>query len=156
MLADHFSCQEFFSLFLIPVFQWQDMDTGSRLKQFREQANLTQQELADMSGYSRNHVRKCENGSASPTIDCLRACVTACGKTLSEFFESKTPVSYRSPRDQDLHDKLQDILECPRKWSEAIAANIEAIFQICQIDKYRSKERSGTDGGPAHASHRAE
>lgn len=57
-----------------------------RMKSARAALDLSQQELADKAGVSRQTINAIEKGSYNPTI---RLCITIChllGKTLDELF----------------------------------------------------------------------
>lgn len=57
-----------------------------RLKSARTENNLSQQELADLVGVSRQTINAIEQGNYNPTI---RLCISICkalGKTLDDLF----------------------------------------------------------------------
>lgn len=57
-----------------------------RLKSARTENNLSQQELADLVGVSRQTINAIEQGDYNPTI---RLCISICkalGKTLDDLF----------------------------------------------------------------------
>lgn len=57
-----------------------------RLKSARTEKNLSQQELADLVGVSRQTINAIEQGDYNPTI---RLCISICkalGKTLDDLF----------------------------------------------------------------------
>jgi transcriptional regulator with XRE-family HTH domain len=61
---------------------------GPRLKQYREAAGLSVNEIADAIGYSRSGIEKMERGDANPTALSLFLYLRACGRTLGELFRS--------------------------------------------------------------------
>ncbi len=63
-----------------------DVEVGSRLRDLREQLNLSQREVASRSGLSSATVSMIENSRISPSIGTLRRIVGAVGVTLAEFF----------------------------------------------------------------------
>jgi len=61
---------------------------AAKLCEFRTEAGLTQQEVADLAGIDRKTVNRIENNRFSPSVDTiLRLCVTFAKKP-SEVFES--------------------------------------------------------------------
>jgi len=52
---------------------------GYLMRELREQAGLTQKELADRLGVSQEAVQQAERWSANPTVELLRAWAAACG-----------------------------------------------------------------------------
>lgn len=57
-----------------------------RLKAARAAKDLSQQELADMVGVSRQTVNAIEKGDYNPTVNLCIAICKALGKTLDELF----------------------------------------------------------------------
>ena len=59
---------------------------NEKMKQTRQELNLSQAELAKQVGVSRQTVNMIENGDYNPTVAlCIRICRTL-GKTLDELF----------------------------------------------------------------------
>ena len=44
---------------------------GLNIMRYRKEQGLTQEQLADMAGYSRNHIQRVETASAKPTVGLL-------------------------------------------------------------------------------------
>ena len=59
---------------------------GTRLRDLRKQNGLTQQELADRVGVSRQTINAIEKGDYNPTINLCIAICKVLGKTLDELF----------------------------------------------------------------------
>ena len=57
-----------------------------KLKSARAAMDLSQQELADRVGVSRQTISAIEKGDYNPTINLCRAICKALGKTLDELF----------------------------------------------------------------------
>jgi putative transcriptional regulator len=57
-----------------------------KLKAARAALDLSQQDLADMVGVSRQTINSIEKGDYNPTINLCRAICKALGKTLDELF----------------------------------------------------------------------
>ncbi|MDX2149196.1 MAG: helix-turn-helix domain-containing protein [Bryobacteraceae bacterium] len=59
---------------------------GSRIRQLREERNLSLRSLAEQAGFSAPFLSQVENGQASPSISSLEKIARALGVTLGEFF----------------------------------------------------------------------
>ena len=59
---------------------------NSRLYQLRMDRNLSQRELAEMSGVDRTTIMHIENGDVVPSIDSCRKICSALGVTFTEIF----------------------------------------------------------------------
>lgn len=77
-------------------------EVGSRIRELRERARLSQRTLADRSGLSANAISRIERGESSPTVASLHRLATALGVPITEFFqahaESPTIVVRRNRR----------------------------------------------------------
>lgn len=61
-----------------------------KLKAARAALDLSQQDLADAVGVSRQTINAIEKGDYNPTINLCRAICRALGKTLDELFWEET------------------------------------------------------------------
>jgi len=61
---------------------WEVDIPGYLLRQAREQAGLTQLQLADRLGISQQAVSKAERWSSNPTVELMRRWLALCGKRL--------------------------------------------------------------------------
>lgn len=59
---------------------------GKKLKTLRVVADLSQEELAELSGLHRNYIGGMERGERNPTITSLRKVSKALGISLSKLF----------------------------------------------------------------------
>lgn len=60
---------------------------GTRIREWRQKMNMTQEDFADKIGKSRYYVSQVERGKQSPTMDMIEAIAAAAGVTLEEFFK---------------------------------------------------------------------
>jgi transcriptional regulator with XRE-family HTH domain len=58
---------------------------SNRIRHYREQANLTQQELADKAGLRQSHISRLEQGLHSPSSLTLEKIAAALGVSISEL-----------------------------------------------------------------------
>jgi len=64
------------------------VELGQRLREARRAAQLTLQQLSQLSGYSVTHLSQVERGHACPTIGALRRISGAIGRDIKTFLES--------------------------------------------------------------------
>lgn len=60
---------------------------GKRVREFRQAAELPQEELAARAGLHRNYVGSVERGERDIGVDALQRLAGALGVSLAEFFE---------------------------------------------------------------------
>ena len=65
------------------------MEIGGKIKQLRQQAQLTQEELADRCELTKGYISQIENDLTSPSIATLIDILSALGTTLKEFFDEE-------------------------------------------------------------------
>ena len=87
-----------------------DPDLGRQLSSARLLAGLTQNDIAEKVGVSRQHISNIETGITSPTVRVLRDYLHACGTDLAKFFYGPLPTD-QTPRQREYHRKLQALLE---------------------------------------------
>jgi transcriptional regulator with XRE-family HTH domain len=104
------------------------MDIGKRLALIRTKNGVSQEALSEITGISRGHITKMENDKVSPTVQTLENYLAACGSTLTELFESKTPLDYANKEHQGLHEKLQAILDADAEFAPGVTLTIDSIY----------------------------
>ena len=65
------------------------MEIGSKIKQLRQQLNLSQAELADRCELTKGYISQLENDITSPSIATLCDILAALGTDLAEFFKKE-------------------------------------------------------------------
>ena len=65
------------------------MELGAKLKEIRQQKNLTQEELADRCELTKGYISQLENDLTSPSIATLCDLLNALGSNLSDFFHEE-------------------------------------------------------------------
>lgn len=65
------------------------MELGAKLKDMRQEKNLTQEELADRCELTKGYISQLENDLTSPSIATLVDLLNALGSNLSDFFHEE-------------------------------------------------------------------
>src|SRR6266850_94761 len=91
-------------------FEQGDPELGRQLSSARLLAGLTQNDIAEKVGVSRQHISNIETGITSPMVRVLRDYLHACGTDLAEFFYGPLPTD-QTPRQREYHRKLQALLD---------------------------------------------
>ncbi len=65
------------------------MELGTKLRDMRQQKNLTQEELADRCELTKGYISQLENDVTSPSIATLIDILNALGSNLSDFFHEE-------------------------------------------------------------------
>lgn len=65
------------------------IELGTKLREMRQQKNLTQEELADRCELSKGYISQLENDLTSPSIATLCDILNALGSNLSDFFHEE-------------------------------------------------------------------
>ncbi|MBE6658828.1 MAG: helix-turn-helix domain-containing protein [Ruminococcaceae bacterium] len=85
------------------------MDIGNKIKQLRQKANLTQEQLGDCLGISAQSVSKWENSITMPDITLLPLLSGALGVTIDELFDLTTEQKLqRIEKRLDIEAELSD------------------------------------------------
>ena len=95
---------------------------GARLKVARKERNLTQERLAELSGWSARHIAKIEKGEVNPSFEALSTLVKALGVSFDSVFD---------PASEQVEAELQEIAglyrACPEQGQRLILAAIRAM-----------------------------
>lgn len=75
------------------------MELGTKLRDMRQQKNLTQEELADRCELTKGYISQLENDLTSPSIATLIDLLNALGSNLSDFFheDAEEKIVYTEP-----------------------------------------------------------
>jgi putative transcriptional regulator len=87
-----------------------DPEIGRRLSTGRLRAGLTQTDIAEKIGVSRQHISNIETGVTSPTLRVLRDYLQACDTDLAEFFYGPLPAN-QTHQQREYHRHLQALLQ---------------------------------------------
>lgn len=60
---------------------------GLNIMRFRKERGLTQEELADLTGYTRNHIQRVETAYSKPTVGLLLDVSKALDVSIERLFD---------------------------------------------------------------------
>ena len=84
------------------------MEIGSKIRELRLKADLTQEELGDRCELTKGYISQLENDVTSPSIATLEDIVAALGTTLVELFSESQPEQSPVYRADDYFVKEND------------------------------------------------
>lgn len=96
---------------------------GKRIAELRNKRGLTQEQLAEMTGYSSNHIAKLESARTNPSFDLLVAIAKALQVEIKELFsfeEQKEPEYIKNELQKILNNTDTDTLKLLYKFYEAL------------------------------------
>ena len=64
---------------------WMQINELKKIKEVRKKKKLTQQEVAEKSGYDRAYISRVENGVVNPTFNVLKDIAQAMGTTVKKM-----------------------------------------------------------------------
>ncbi|WP_132013183.1 helix-turn-helix domain-containing protein [Hydrogenispora ethanolica] len=99
------------------------MNIGQRIKQLREQQNMSVSALAKLAGISQPNLWRIENEGQQPTFDILERIINALGMTLSDFFKDNSP-----SLEPDLRRLLQAAEKLTPEQRELLQRFLDAIL----------------------------
>lgn len=113
------------------------MTIGQNIKRFRKNADMTQEELAEMLSISSQAVSRWETDSAMPDISLLPALVSIFGVTSDELLgidtihvQEKAETYKKAISDLYKTHKYQEMLELSRQAYREMPSNMELIGQL--------------------------
>lgn len=125
---------------------------GARLRQRREELNLTQGEVASKMSVAVTTVQRLENSETQPRIDTLVAYCKAVGAKLDDITgETSEPTPVRLPSNGEILNVVKNalkvaeiplikrILDCSKEEQEEIAKRLDMIEHRRKLSKPVSK-----------------
>ncbi|WP_050525981.1 cupin domain-containing protein [Pseudorhodobacter aquimaris] len=116
-----------------------NFDVGQRLRQMRQDASLSQRQLAEASGVPHGQISMIETNRSSPSVSSLRKILGGLNVSMSEFFEPDAPITqsvFFKPQDmRDLTTRLYSTLDDPRgkmtlqQIGDAKAHNLQILYE---------------------------
>lgn len=110
---------------------WREQAPG-KVRKAREDAGLTQEQLAEQCGVTVNSVGHYEGGRAVPKVDTLERIAAATGKPLAWFFqdEDAAPAPAENPTPQpDMQSLLAQLVAAQVRTEAAMAALAHAQME---------------------------
>lgn len=77
---------------------------GDRVRSFRKQRKISQENLGFLTGYSTEYISQIENGTGNPTLEVLEVMMTA----FSCSVEALLKESERTPSDKERHETKKE------------------------------------------------
>lgn len=103
---------------------------GQRIRNYRNQLGLSQEKLAELSGFHPTYIGQLERGEKNATLESIEKISSALNITLSKLFEK---VDSTSKNERNIP------LECYEFISSKSKNEQEQIFKIIlEMDKYKS------------------
>lgn len=127
------------------------MKFGERLKNFREQKNLTQEELASLSGISARSIQRYENGTNRPRVEAAEKIAKALDIQVDVLLgtndmlvaEAKNKYGYRGAKQaQELVEEVSGLFSGGEIADEDLDAMMKAIQDAYWIAKEKNKKFS--------------
>ena len=111
------------------------VEIGKRLRQYREEAGLTQQEMAESAGVSRQQLRRYEKGQDLPHTFTLVRLTLFTGRS-SQWILFGEEAEVRAPQDPDVRECMFDLeaasLECRRM-------AVQTVYALMTADRAEAK-----------------
>lgn len=127
------------------------MKFSERLKNFREQKNLTQEELASLSGISARSIQRYENGTNRPRVEAAEKIAKALDIQVDVLLgtndmlvaEAKSKYGYRGAKQaQELVEEVSGLFSGGEIADEDLDAMMKAIQDAYWIAKEKNKKFS--------------
>ena len=111
------------------VIQSLSKEVGLRLRLYRKEKKLTQEDLAEKAGLHYSYIGQVERGEKNITIGSLERILDALDIPFSDLFNNIEMTA--DPEDQDIYSKCYQLL---RSRSERDALHLYAVLlEICRI-----------------------
>ena len=106
---------------------------GERVRFFRLQANLSQEDLAEKAGIGVRHISYIENGNTNPSVDVLANIAASLNVTLDQLL-----IDSLSDDLQNRTDLNKLLLECSPEAASILVDNFTELKRV--LEKYQIKE----------------
>lgn len=104
---------------------------GQRIRQYRAQSGLSQEQLAELSGFHPTYIGQLERGEKNATLESIERVSMALKIPLSRLFEN---IGTQGGTQENIP------LDCYEFLSSKSIDEQKALFKImCEIDNYKSK-----------------
>ena len=103
------------------------MTIGNKIKQYRKDKKLTQQQLADLTNRSKSTIEKYESNKVTPSFKVLEEIAKALDVNYNDFFDKPRKTGHK-------WDRFNDLIDIPKMKIEL--AELEALDNICNVYGY--------------------
>lgn len=103
------------------------MNLGEKITKIRKQKNLSQGDLADKIGVSRDAIGKYERGDIMPTADKAKKIADILGVSLDFLMSDK--VQQEDQIENDMLYRMQEIQKLPESEKDKIVSIIDAFIR---------------------------
>lgn len=105
---------------------------GNRVREARKKCGLTQQELADQTGFGLRHIQNIEAGIVNPSYECLSALINRLGMSANVLFHPDM-----SPQDAELEQFIGKYLACSEDERQILLRTAE-----CMADEFIRRHKN--------------
>jgi transcriptional regulator with XRE-family HTH domain len=112
-----------------------------RLRELRQQRDLTQQELAKRSAIHYTHIGRYESGKSMPSADTLRRIAEALGTTVDFLMDGAAHDTAKARlHSRALIGRFQEVEKLPDDQQAIIMQLMDAFLAMHQLRAYTSKQ----------------
>jgi transcriptional regulator with XRE-family HTH domain len=114
-----------------------------RLRDLRQQRNLTQQELAKRADIHYTHIGRYEVGKSLPAADTLRRIAEALGTTADFLIDGATNDNAKARlHSRALLDRFQEVEKLPEDQQAVVMQLMDAFLAMQQLKGYANRHAS--------------
>jgi transcriptional regulator with XRE-family HTH domain len=112
-----------------------------RLRELRQQRNLTQQALAAKAEIHYTHIGRYESSKSMPAADTLRRIAEALGTTTDFLMDGATQDTARARlSSRALLDRFQEVERLPDDQQQVVMQLMDAFLAMHQLKNYASRQ----------------
>jgi transcriptional regulator with XRE-family HTH domain len=114
---------------------------GHRLRQLRQERNMTQQDLAKASKAHYTHISRYEADKSLPAADTLRRLADALGTTVDFLMDGATQDNAKTRlNDKALLQRFQEVANLPDDKKATIMELMDAFLAMNQLKNYTNRQ----------------
>jgi len=112
-----------------------------RLRELRQQRDLTQQELAKRAAIHYTHIGRYESGKSMPAADTLRRIAEALGTTVDFLMDGASHDNAKARlHSRALLERFQDVEKLPDDQQVVVMQLMDAFLAMHQLKAYANKQ----------------
>ncbi|SNZ08423.1 cupin domain-containing protein [Cohaesibacter gelatinilyticus] len=134
----------------------EQFEVGSRLKELRQSAGLSQRQLADLASVPHGQISMIETGRSSPSVASLRKILGGMSITMSDFFAPDKPLNqeiFFTPN--DLIDLTSQLYKDDNPEQARISLKQVGNAKAHNLQILQERYEPGADTGKTHLEHDA-